>query len=77
MDVEPVVRGAEHVEEGGSGLNVTGVRLGNRVIQSGKFTLVCVSVSVVCYYNNKIDIQALNYRIIVTQKAIKCSARMY
>ena len=35
MDVEPVVRGAEHVEEGGSGLNVTGVRLGNRVIQSG------------------------------------------
>ena len=47
MDVEPVVRGAEHVEEGGSGLNVTGVRLGNRVIQSGKFILVGVSVSVV------------------------------
>ena len=74
MDVEPVVRGAEHVEEGGSGLNVTGVRLGNRVIQSGQFILVSVSVSVSKIGQSKMDIQTVPYCVFIMQITINYRA---
>ena len=74
MDVEPVVRGAEHVEEGGSGLNVTGVKLGNRVIQSGQFILVSVSVSVSKIGYSKMDIQTVPYCVFIMQITINYRA---